>query len=107
MREFMRAEFSIDALENAKFEGFTDGDSWNGWACPYFTRETAEAVLKASEKNGFTWQYDNESRSFLVQHSNDPQDYEPERFSAMSILVNGAEHVVYAIGAYSWVWETP
>lgn len=104
-RKFWQARFSLEMFGNNDFEGFTDGDSWNGWACPYFSSETAEAVLKASERNGYRWQYDNESRSFLVRHSDDLQDYESERFSAMNILVNGSEHVVYAIGAYSWAWE--
>lgn len=35
--------FSID--EEPSFEGWTMGQTWNGSACPYFTKETAEEVI--------------------------------------------------------------
>lgn len=25
----------------AIYDGYTDGTHWNGWACPWFTKETA------------------------------------------------------------------
>lgn len=105
LREFKRACFSNDMLGNAYFDGYTDGDSWNGWACPYFTQDIAEAVLKASEKNGYIWSYDETAACFLVRHNEDPEDYEPEMFAGVKIQVEGHEIIAYAIGAYSWTWD--
>lgn len=48
-----KTTFVIDSIPDAIFTGFTDGDDWNGWACPYFEKSEAECVLKASEANGF------------------------------------------------------
>lgn len=106
-REFQRADFSIEMLGEATFEGFTCGDTWNGWRCPYFTREEAIEVLNASVSNGYSWRYDDEPGVFLVRHPHDPADSEPERFDAIRISVNGCSIEVYAIGAYSWAWEAP
>lgn len=105
-RKFSRMRFSIESLENAEFEGFTDGDSWNGWACPYFTNQTAKTILKASEINGYSWRYDAAADAFLVSHIDDPESFEPERFESVNINVDGSNIVVYPVGAYSWIWET-
>lgn len=105
IREFTRGRFSLDALGNAEFEGFTDGQTWNGWACPYFTYDMALNVLRASTANGYTWRYDEESHSFLVWHDDDPENFEPDKFEESSILVDGADTIVYAVGAFSWAWE--
>lgn len=105
IRELRRAKFSLEMLEDISFEGFTAGDSWNGWDCPYFARETTERVLKASEKNNYRWSYDDKSDSFLVKHIDDPDDFEAEKFGGISIMVDGHKTMVYAVGAYSWTWE--
>ena len=41
--ELRKTLFSYDDGETI-FEGFTLGETWNGWAMPYFTLETAEAI---------------------------------------------------------------
>lgn len=103
--KFRRAVFSIETLENLPFQGFTCGETWNGWECPYFTRETAEQILKASERNGYRWRYDETSDAYLVQHSADPEDFEPERFERANIEIEGLKAKAYPIGAYSWAWQ--
>ena len=42
----------MDALVG-EFEGYTAGNTWNGWACPYFERQVAEAFLKPAIMNGY------------------------------------------------------
>lgn len=101
-----KTRFCIDSLENETFEGFTDGSDWNGWACPYFTRQVAETVLKASEKNGYKYSYDEQNDAFVVTNIEDPEDYEPEVFAAVKLSVEGEEITTYGIGAYYWIWET-
>ena len=31
----------------AIYDGYTDGTHWNGWACPWFTKETALEIADA------------------------------------------------------------
>src|SRR5690554_852187 len=104
-REFQRARFSTDALLEMRFEGFTDGETWNGWACPYFTHDVAKAVLRASQKNGYNWSYEVQTDAFVVSHRDDPEDYEPERFEAIRIDIENESFVVYGVGSFSWTWE--
>ena len=106
MNEFKRAAFCIDALPDQSFSGFSNGYTWNGWACPYFEKQTAEAVLRASEANGYSWEYNADTDAFLVRSKEDSPEYEPEEFSGQDIESDGEKILVYAIGAFSWTWET-
>ena len=101
---FTSKQFCMDALAD-RFEGYTDGDIWNGWACPYFLQEVAEKVLAESEANGYSWEYEEAQDAYVVRNENDPVDYEPEIFEGIEISVEGNRTTVYPIGAYSWVWE--
>lgn len=103
--DFQRARFSIDSLPETTFEGFTAGETWNGWACPYFMNDEAIVVLKDCENNGYRWFYDSGADAFVVSHAEDPEDFEPERFEAIRITLDNEDIVVYGIGAYSWTWE--
>jgi hypothetical protein len=105
MGNWMNSNFSIDSILRQTFEGYTQGASWNGWACPYFERTIAERVLRASEANNYNWRYDSESDAFIVQSKDDPEDYDPEVFNGVKINIADMEIVVYGIGAFSWVWE--
>lgn len=95
----------MDALEGEVFDGFTDGSDWNGWACPYFTKEIAEAVLIASRKNGYNYAYDQEQDVFVVKAEHEPDNYESEVFEGEKLKFGDEEITVYGIGAYSWIWE--
>lgn len=101
---FTSARFCMDAIEG-EFRGYTNGDSWNGWACPYFVRSVAEQVLIASELNGYRWTYDAARDVFSVRNEEDSADYETEEFAGLDITVGEQAMRVYAIGAYSWIWE--
>ena len=41
--KFRAAEFEFD--EGPSWKGFTTGQTWNGWACPWFDKDTTLAVL--------------------------------------------------------------
>lgn len=102
--EFTSVRFSMDALEGV-FEGFTNGDTWNGWACPYFEQSTAKQVLEASEVNGYRWTFDDARDVFSIRSKEDPEDYGPEEFAGLDITLSGNSIRVYPIGAFSWTWE--
>jgi hypothetical protein len=34
--------------DTEQFEAYTNGSSWNGWACPHFTREQISAWLDST-----------------------------------------------------------
>lgn len=92
------SSFSLDALDNAVFEAYTNEENWNGWACPYFSFEGAQHLAEAWRGRGWPASY-NEARdvfAFWMQ----PEE-EPESFAAVE--VDGRK--LYPIGAFSWMWE--
>lgn len=40
-----KGKFQIE--DGPIYEGYTNGNHWNGWACPYFTREAADEIAEA------------------------------------------------------------
>jgi DNA (cytosine-5)-methyltransferase 1 len=103
---FHRATFVIDSIPDHQFQGFSDDDTWNGWACPYFEKAEAERILRASEANGFQWRFLPTRNAFEVILTRQGSDQAPEFFAGVVIDIHGQPRTVYPIGAYSWIWET-
>ena len=95
MRE---AKFSIDTLGDKVFEGFTNGEEWNGWACPYFTFEQAQRVVKAQTEMGLKAWYNTNADAFSFEV--DASD-EIDSFPAQEI--EGKK--LYPVGTSCWIWE--
>lgn len=96
-------KFKIESLGYETFDGFTKGEDWNGWDCPYFKFDQAQRVLKQHNQlreiiglTDFAF-YDEVADSFVFPTGED----EPEVFPA--IYENGQRY--YPIGAFSWIWE--
>ena len=98
----MRAtKFTIDTFGGVEFDGYTAGEEWNGWACPYFTREQGMQVVDAHVRLGSgRARYDEPLDSFVFSFSGD-KDGSEEIFSAVSLEGRS----LYPIGAFSWIWE--
>jgi hypothetical protein len=89
-------EITFDGTEEA-YMAITYGERWNGWECPFFTKENAEKVLRDLETEGF-WSYDKESDTFYMHFD----DYdEPDEFEGIDI--NGTKY--YPIGNGCWCWS--
>lgn len=95
MRE---AKFSIDTLGDKVFEGYTQGEKWNGWACPYFTYEQAERVVQAHCEIGLKAWYDAASDAFSFEIS-----ASDEIDSFLGEDIEGKK--LYPVGANCWIWE--
>lgn len=100
---FTRDTFSIDGALVTK--GWTAGDTWNGWECPYFEKDEAEAINK--HVSGY---YDESTDSYKVNIEGEPTTAEtPEEmvdtFESQIIKTPEGDKKVWAMGAYSWVWD--
>ena len=98
MRE---AEFSHEFLAQKRFRGYTRDESYNSFACPYFSHDQAELVLQAWAKNGLAANYDESTDEFVFEVSGDDAGTEFQRFGA--IYVDGLK--LYPIGVFDWIWE--
>jgi hypothetical protein len=99
-----KAEFYLDADPETTFSGYTKGDTWNGWACPYFEKEVAEQI---AEHHGEIHRYENAEEYWAeydpdedVFRFHDDQGEEPRTFGP----VETEKGKLYAIGAYCWTW---
>lgn len=102
-RKMRETKFKLESLGYEIFDGFTKDEDWNGWACPYFTLDQAQKVLKQYNlfreiigQKHFAF-FDSESDAFIFPSSED----ETEMFSAIS--ENGQKY--YPVGAFCWIWE--
>lgn len=96
------SKFSLDPLIGQSFDGYSLGEVWNGFACPYFTFEQAQRVADVSRRFGFGAWYDEDLDQFVFageDESSDPNECE----SFPSTMIDGAKF--YPIGAFTWIWE--
>ena len=102
--ELRESEFYLDVDPETTFQGYTTGDRWNGWACPYFEKDVAE---KIAEHYTELHRYDNEDEYWAEYVSaedafafHDDQGEEPRMFGPVEI----DDTKLYPIGAYCWTW---
>ena len=99
--------FSMNDEE--RFIGYSGGNHWNGWACPYFTRDEAERIVKhvnacSVDHNMYNMHYDYATDTFVYHDGNNDYD---ETFEAVCYLDvdTGEMLTLYAVGAFSWTWD--
>jgi len=90
--------FEIDG--GNKYKGFSQGQRWNGWECPYFPLEVAQQIAKDMSNFSDKLTYDETKDCFTYKTEDYPQD---ESDSFDSTLIDGKK--LYAIGAFSWCWD--
>jgi hypothetical protein len=102
--ELRSAEFYLEIDPGTTFSGYTKGDTWNGWACPYFEKDVAEQIAKHhgeihryDDEEGYWAEYDAERDVFAFH---DTQYEEPREFGAVEI----DDKNLYPVGAYCWTW---
>jgi hypothetical protein len=98
MRE---TKFSIDLLGDRDFDGYTTGETWNGWACPFFTFEQAQQLVKVYQENGLKAWYDEASDAFSFEVDAGGGLKELDTFPAEEI----DSKKYYPVGASCWIWE--
>jgi len=97
--------FEIDGMYMAK--GYTLGDTWNGFECPFFTKEVAEEILQETIDTDLTqeyfvgFEYDEENDQFILKETDDKLLFPARKFRD----VEGNVIPLYAIGACMWCWS--
>lgn len=95
-----KSRFRIE--EDEIYEGYTNGSTWNGWECPYFTLEVGKKICEDYSDDEHRLYYDEIEDCFMEF------DMEEGEFkhigSRCRIAVDGKLMNLYDIGAMSWVW---
>jgi hypothetical protein len=102
-----RGLFGIDEFAGERFEGYTGGETWNGFACPRFTKEVAQRIADAiadsvASPSGDTdsLTYDPGSDAFVYLYNAD----EPDPFPGADVETVDGTLRLYGIGAWGWTW---
>jgi hypothetical protein len=96
-----KTRFVIDTNEKT-YEGYTDGTLWNGWECPWFTKEVAEEMMRDFIKEGGEAKYDSETDSYIFQAEEWDQ---PDVFDSADVRTEDGIQHLYPIGAWCWIWD--
>jgi hypothetical protein len=95
-----KTRFVIDTNEKT-YEGYTDGTLWNGWECPWFTKEVAEEMMGDLNKEGVRTEYNQETDSYIIEVEFD----EPDVFEGSDVVTEDGIKHLYPIGAWCWIWD--
>lgn len=113
MLTLRKGKFSIDA--STPFPGYTAGQTWNGWARPYFNYEEGLKLMQCfggkhveSEEQLSTkvedteWTFSKEKDAFVI---NCDQYDEVDTITGQDATCDGQTVHVYALGNGCWVWD--
>ena len=96
---FSKGRFCL-ADGDRTFDGWSNGQLWNGWEMPRFELKVGQEILgwMGDDKARF----DGDRDAFITVN----QDGEEEVWPAESIAItDGSRIKVYGLGAGSWIWE--
>lgn len=96
-----KTRFVIDTNEKT-YEGYTDGTLWNGWECPWFTKEVAEEMIRDFIKEGGKAEYNSETDSYVFQAEEWDQ---ADIFDGADVETEDGIQHLYPIGAWCWIWD--
>ena len=84
--------------ESEGFAGWVNGETWNGWECPFFELESAIAIVAMLNR----WFPDcarMEGNIAVVELEGERDEFAPQ-----SIETPDGIKTVYAIGKGAWCW---
>lgn len=95
-----KTKFSI-CDDQRIYEGYTDGRRWNGWECPWFTREVAEQIMKDLNSDDVKTEYDEKADTYIVHWCEGTDDV----FDGADMNTEDGIKHLYPIGAGCWIWD--
>jgi len=95
---FRRGKFTLADIE-ASFEGWSNGEFWNGWEMPRFELAVCREILRSlGDGQG---RFDEKADVFVTVSNEDEETWSAEEIT----ITDGSRIKVYPLGAGSWIWE--
>lgn len=94
-----KGRFGFDSEAEYPYVGYTSGQRWNGWECPWFELDEAQQIVADATHTGSKY---NPDKDCFEQR--DYADDEVYALPAQSILVDGKYIRVYVV-VDGWCWE--
>lgn len=95
-----KGRFGFDSEAEYPYVGYTSGQRWNGWECPWFELDEAQWIV-ADCPIGSKY---NPDKDCFEQRDYAADSYEAYELPALSILVDGRYVRVYTV-VDGWCWE--
>lgn len=92
--------FATDDGPGKAYPCWSNGEVWNGWGMPAFTKATIDEMLVDSAPDRFTETVTWVDGKLMVY---DPQ--EEETYTIDPITIPGIAEPLYSLGAGSWTWD--
>ena len=105
-RKLRKSSFYLDILPERQYNGFTFGETWNGWACPYFIFEEAKRIAKDQEILNEMVADDEKYEGKYIGSEDKFSFYEPyndEWYDFKAVDINGKK--LYPVGTRYWTWS--
>jgi hypothetical protein len=92
-----KACFQIETFPGKTFEGYTNGEEWNGWSSPYFDFNEAMKIVEAHEKAlNIQIRYEEVEDKFTFEFPGKTEEYQ-------AVVIEDKK--LYPIGNSVWIWE--
>ena len=95
---FQRGRFSL-ADSEAAFDGWSNGELWNGWAMPRFEFAVCREILKSLGDEQA--RVEQKGDAFVTVSNGEEEMWLAEQIT----ISDGSQVRVYPLGAGSWTWE--
>jgi hypothetical protein len=99
---YIEAEFVVDCIEE-KFMGWSNGITWNGYACPMFEPEVADQIIAALVNSGTSAKFSKSADSIIITEAEFPD--EPLEFKCQRIETHKGVISAVALGEFTWTWQ--
>jgi hypothetical protein len=91
------AKLFIDGIPHQVFDGFIEvGQDWNGWSCPWFTKEVCEQILEIFM---YHWEYDESNDTFYYSDL-----YYDTTDRCVGEQLDDFNETLYPLGNREWIW---
>ena len=95
---FHKGRFSLADGERV-FEGWSNGQLWNGWEMPRFEFAVCGEILKSLGDEQA--RFDEKADAFVTMTNGEEEAWAAEEIT----ITDGSRIKVYPVGAGSWIWE--
>jgi len=95
---FRRGRFTL-ADSEASFEGWSNGELWNGWEMPRFELAVCREILKSLGDDQA--RFDQVADACVTVSNEEEETWPAEQIT----ITDGSRIKVYPLGAGSWIWE--
>ena|ERR1035437_2564603 len=95
---FRRRRFTLADGESS-FDGWSNGELWNGWETPRFEFAACQEILKCLGDEEA--RFDEKADAFVTVSNGEEEVWPAEGIT----MTDGSRMKVYPLGAGSWIWE--